>query len=150
MNQTKMMKRLFLQVNVLVKRLLEKDPDQWTFYQDYVTSFFHIVDTEVSGEVSGADKSVEDIVGFINQQMAENPKCRGPSLALVELHSRQVAKRHPDSSDGELTHASSDSILLEQTLFGLFSGPEGAQNFRKRLFERVEETFCFSFEKLSK
>ena len=93
-------KNAFAQVNVLVKRLLVKDPDQWTFYQDYVTSFFHIVDTDVSAD-SGADTSVEDIVGFINQRMTENPRCRGPSLALVELHSRQVAKRHPDSSDGK-------------------------------------------------
>ena len=86
---------------------MEKEPDQWSFYQDYVTSFFHIVDdTAVGGQGSGggaatADKTVEDIVGFINQRKAENPKCRGPMLALVELHSRQVAKRHPDSSDGK-------------------------------------------------
>ena len=56
------------------------------------------------GATSGGeevDSGIDDIVAFINLRKSENAKCRGPMLALIELHSRLVARRQPTSSDGK-------------------------------------------------
>ena len=87
------------QVNLLIKSMLVKDPDQWNFYQDYITSVFHILDDNLE-TFNGVDQSIDDAFSFILAQKKANDKCRGPSLAQLELSSRLVARRDPKSSDG--------------------------------------------------
>ena len=54
---------LWPRVNVLAKSMLQKSPDQWNVYLDYVTSIFRIIDakenTSGESEDDGVDRSVD-------------------------------------------------------------------------------------------
>ena len=54
---------LWPRVNVLSKSMLQKSPDQWDVYLDYVTSIFRIIDAKeevsVESEDDGVDRSVD-------------------------------------------------------------------------------------------
>jgi len=95
------------EVNALVKKMLRKEPDQWNVYQDYITSVFLIVDQNKEGSgtdagVAGGGGGVEEAFEFIESQRRENPKCRGPLLAHIELQSRLVARRDPQASEDQI------------------------------------------------
>ena len=92
------------QVNVLAKDILQKYPDQWDVYLDYITSTFRLVDSETkSGWSEEVDATVGDAIKFIAFQREHNGKCRGPFLAQIELHSRLLARRAEDVKMAELT-----------------------------------------------
>lgn len=91
------------QVNVLAKEILQKNPDQWTVYLDYITSILRLVDQENSDLAENVDSSVGQAVSFITFQKDNNPKCRGPYLAQIELHSRLLARRDKDAKQSEMT-----------------------------------------------
>ena len=48
------------------------------------------------------DKGIEDAVTFITFQQDNNPRCRGPFLAQMELQSRLIARRDPKADESEL------------------------------------------------
>lgn len=48
------------------------------------------------------DANVEEATKFINGQQGNNPKCRGPFLAEIELHSRLIARRDKDAKLSKL------------------------------------------------
>lgn len=90
------------QVNLLAKEILQSYPDQWDVYLDYITSIFRLVDESSSdGLPDNVDSSVEEAVSFITFQKDNNPKCRGPYLAQIELHSRLLARRDANAKQGE-------------------------------------------------
>ena len=92
------------QVNVLAKNILQKCPDQWDVYLDYITSTFRLVDSEAnSGWSEEVDATVGDAIKFIAFQREQNSKCRGPFLAQIELHSRLLARRAEDAKMTDLT-----------------------------------------------
>jgi N-terminal acetyltransferase B complex non-catalytic subunit len=91
------------QVNGLSKDILQKNPDQWNVYLDYITSIFRLVDDSENVKKNlpeNVDKSVADAVNFISFQKENNSMCRGPFLAQIELHSRLLARRDKDAKIG--------------------------------------------------
>ena len=81
------------QVNILAKDILHKNPDQWIVYLDYITSILRLVDIADPNVAECVDSTVPQAVNFITYQKDNNPKCRGPYLAQIELHSRLLARR---------------------------------------------------------
>ena len=99
-------------VNILAKVILQKNPDQWNVYLDYITSILRMVD-DVSGNFpENVDSSVEEAVNFITFQKDTNTKCRGPFLAQIELHSRLLARRDKDAKLSKVNHANAYKNFL--------------------------------------
>ena len=92
------------QVNLLAKDILQRNPDQWNVYLDYITAVFRMVDQEKNDWPENVDSCVRDAVNFITFQKEHNSRCRGPFLAQIELHSRLLARRDKDASAGIPTH----------------------------------------------
>ena len=82
---------------MLTKTILEKSPDQWVVYLDYITSILRLVDEAEPNVAEGVDTTVPEAVSFITYQKENNPKCRGPFLAQIELQSRLLARRDKDA-----------------------------------------------------
>ena len=55
------------------------------------------MDLDDSDFPDDVDANVEEAVKFITVQQENNPKCRGPFLAEIELHSRLLARRDKDA-----------------------------------------------------
>jgi len=91
------------QVNILAKDILHKNPDQWIVYLDYITSILRLVDIADPNVAECVDSTVPQAVNFITYQKDTNPKCRGPYLAQIELHSRLLARREKDVHISEMT-----------------------------------------------
>ena len=81
---------------MLAKDILHKNPDQWIVYLDYITSILRLVDIADPNVAECVDSTVPQAVSFITYQKDNNPKCRGPYLAQIELHSRLLARREKD------------------------------------------------------
>lgn len=88
-------------VNLLAKDILQKYPDQWDVYLDYITSIFRLVDAANSDLPENVDSSVQEAVSFITFQKDNNSKCRGPYLAQIELHSRLLARRDANAKQSK-------------------------------------------------
>ncbi|KAK7505933.1 hypothetical protein BaRGS_00002655, partial [Batillaria attramentaria] len=84
--------------NVLYKKLLKENPDQWQFWLCYLNTVFQLIDSGFTpstesgaGEGNEADKvdcTLEDAMEFINEQIKgcqDGPLLRGPYLAQMEL-----------------------------------------------------------------
>ncbi len=95
------------QVNVIAKDILQKSPDQWNVYLDYITSIFRLVDSN-RDHAENVDCTVRDAVGFITFQKENNAKCRGPYLAQIELQSRILARQHADAKQSKIIEIMKD------------------------------------------
>ena len=104
-------------VNLLAKEILLKSPDQWNIYLDYITSVFRLVDDDSKDWPENVDSCVRDAVNFITFQKENNPKCRGPFLAQIELHSRLLARRNAEATQG--VYSFNASIALKFYEFAL-------------------------------
>ena len=91
------------QVNLLSKDILQRHPDQWNVYLEYITAVFRMVDQDTNNWPENVDSCVPDAVNFITFQKENHPKCRGPFLSQIELHSRLLARRDKDATLSMLT-----------------------------------------------
>ena len=91
------------QVNLLSKDILQRHPDQWNVYLEYITAVFRMVDQDTKNWPESVDSCVPDAVNFITFQKENHPKCRGPFLSQIELHSRLLARRDKDATLSMLT-----------------------------------------------
>ena len=76
-------------------------PDQWSVYQDYITSVFHTIDSGCKSE-DDADSSVEAARAFLEAQKSDHPKLRGPRLAAIELLCRLLARRDQGATQSKI------------------------------------------------
>ncbi|XP_055695660.1 phagocyte signaling-impaired protein isoform X1 [Lutzomyia longipalpis] len=83
----------WVDLNLLMKQLLDDNRDRWDYYKIYIETCFELEDAQMSGE--GTDHTMEMCHEFICLMMEGTKKVRGPYLARLELH-RLLRERNKD------------------------------------------------------
>ncbi|GAB0092928.1 Phagocyte signaling-impaired protein [Sergentomyia squamirostris] len=85
----------WVDLNLLMKELLDDNRDRWDYYKIYIGSCFELEDDKEMAITECTDHTMEMTHEFICSMMEGEKKVRGPYLARLELH-RLMRERNRD------------------------------------------------------